>query len=794
MTKLRYSISAYVTVLFCFILNAFAAEYKYSGERVLLFVDVKGGKNFDIRLKTEAESSSVIIGPIDYKRYTYKCSEEGAKLAFDIFGVGELSAPEAVNKISNAPISTITLKGIRAIFGRSMHIDFALSGGWQASLVEHTRSSIIITFKKYEISYPRAFAAKLPHSTKIGIQTVALLHPIIQEEIAPSKMTPIPDYHIAYTLNAIKLLADSPLADITGVDVKVRERQTILIVETKGTLSSNRMGFINGTIFSIDFANVKTSLPNKISLNRGIIRDVTFKPQKDGTMEMLVELIQRVSYNVNYQQAQLKIAFDSPTLEQLVELSFDGEDIRTVMFMLSKQYNVNIVVGDDITGQVTIHTTQVPLKYALRQILQAKGYKYVEEEGGFLRIVKDFAEPTEPKKPVEKVQRKIIWLTHATATEMAANIQTILSPSGNLVADKRTNSLVIIDTPENLAEIEGIVAELDVAVTTTGWRDTETTPRTQEIPATEQQDIMPNLKKEIFELNYISPSKASLLLEVILSKYGSISIVDTGTEGESGGKLAASIIMGGFILVRDIPEVISNVREMIAKIDKPIPQVEIQAYIVEGTMAVEDNIGIDWRIIDDKKEMRSTLPFSGEFPTFSLRVGNLSTDDFALVLKVLSSKTDTKVLSSPKIMTVNDRPAVFQSGDEIPYTAVVVSQNVESVATSFKKTGIILQVSTHVKSDDMISLTILSEVSDISGFTPTGQPRISKREAATQVLVKNGDTAVIGGLVMERSDVTVSKVPILGDIPLLGQIFSTTNKKNIKSEVTIFITPKIVRQ
>jgi len=792
-------------MLLSFILNAFAAEYEYSGEQILLFADVKGGKNFDIKLKREAENSSVIISPIHYKRYTYKCSEGGKKLAFDIFGVGELSAPEAVNNTSSAPISTITLKGTRAILGRSIHIDIALSDGWQASLIEHTRSSIIITFnntKKYAISHPRAFAAKLgklPNSTKIGLQTVSLLHPIIQEEIAPGKMIPIPtpNYHIAYTPDATKSPADRPLADITGVDVEVRERQTILNIETKGALSSNQMGFITNTTFSINFANATTSLPNKISLNRGIIREVTFKPQKNGVMEMLVELTQRVSYNVNYQQAQLKITFESPPLEQLVELSFDEEDIRTVLLMLSKQYNVNIVAGDDVTGNVTIHTALVPLKYALRQILQAVNYTYVEEEGGFLRIVrgKDFVEPTErQKKTEEEVQRKIIWLTHANATAMATNIQKILTTSGNLVADERTNSLVIIDTPENLAEIEAIVAELDVMVTVTEAQDTKRVTRTQQTPVAEPQSIMPELKKKIFELNYISPGEASLLLETFLSEHGEIRAVETKKEDKGGGKLAASVAMGGFILVTDTAEVISNVEEMIAQIDQPVPQVEIQAYIVEGTIAIEENLGLDWRMIDDKREINLNLPFTGEFPALSLQVGNLSADDFASVLKVLSSKTDTKVLSNPKIMTVNNRPAIFQSGDEIPYTAVVVSQNVESVATNFKKTGIILEVSTSVKGDDIVSLTVLSEVSDISGFTPTGQPRISKREASTQVLVKDGDTAVIGGLVMERFDKAVSKVPILGDIPLLGRIFSTTNKKNIKSEITIFITPKIVRQ
>jgi len=176
-----------------------------------------------------------------------------------------------------------------------------------------------------------------------------------------------------------------------------------------------------------------------------------------------------------------------------------------------------------------------------------------------------------------------------------------------------------------------------------------------------------------------------------------------------------------------------------------------------------------------------------------LRVGNLSARDFAGVLQMLSSRTDTRILSNPKIMTVGGRPAVFQSGDQIPYTEVVVSQNVESVATGFKDTGIILEVSARVKRDNMVSLTLLAEVSDVSGFTPTGQPRITGRTASTQILVVDGDTAVLGGLVMNRSDETVSRVPLLGDSPLLGQLFRTKSTSQVKSEVTVFITPRIVR-
>ena len=111
--------------------------------------------------------------------------------------------------------------------------------------------------------------------------------------------------------------------------------------------------------------------------------------------------------------------------------------------------------------------------------------------------------------------------------------------------------------------------------------------------------------------------------------------------------------------------------------------------------------------------------------------------------------------------------------------------------TVFEDVGIVLAVTPQVKTNDLISLLLSTSVSSEAGFTPSGQPRISTRTTQSQVLVKSGDTVAIAGLISEKANTAISKVPILGDIPLIGRIFSTKRDVKQRSEVTIFITPEI---
>ena len=635
----------------------------------------------------------------------------------------------------------------------------------------------------------------------------------------------------------------SMIIDITA---EVLPKETILNIDIEGEIELRQTTYVTHSIepdlgdntkrvteslqpiFSLKLASTSAShlfqegeggISRKININQGIIHNVVLNISEgaEKNTEILVHLTEKVQYSVSNtdvrQLRRLVVKFENPPLEQLVSLSFDKEELSTVMLMLSQQYGANIVAGSDLSGTVSVHATNVPLKEALNQILQAEGYTYVQEPGGFLSVLKseEVNETTAEKadsQPGKMVIRRVIELKYALATELVESLQKVIGTEGSIVAEKRTNALIVTDTKDSLLELERIIAQLDKE---SSFANADDNPNKDD--NSDAKGEAANLKKRIIHLSYISPDEASAYIQPLLSANGELTIIASPGKSDKGAStnissasqgagaggtdaLSPSVALGGTIMVADTEEHLREIQEVIEQIDVPVPQVEIQAYIVEGTITNQDNLGIDWRMAlnEGVSELSATLPFGGDFPALNLQVGNLSADDFIGVLKILSARTDTKVLSSPKIMTIGNRPATFTSGDQIPYTELSITQDADTIATtSFKDTGIILNVIANVKRDSRVSLTIDTEVSDVTGFTPSGQPRISQRKATTQILVKDNDTAVIGGLIMERSDETVSKVPILGDIPLLGRLFRTTNKKNIKSEVTVFITPRIVK-
>ncbi|MFQ5772844.1 MAG: type II secretion system protein GspD, partial [bacterium] len=177
------------------------------------------------------------------------------------------------------------------------------------------------------------------------------------------------------------------------------------------------------------------------------------------------------------------------------------------------------------------------------------------------------------------------------------------------------------------------------------------------------------------------------------------------------------------------------------------------------------------------------------------RYGNLPAKEFIAVLNALATRSDTRILSCPRITVLENNRAKFHSGDQIGFsqTTTNIQEGTRTVKTVFKDVGIELTASTQVKSDDIISLLVEVRVSDLGEVTPTGEPTISDRSVQTQLLVHDGDTAIIGGLTSDRTVEILKKVPVLGNIPLLGRLFSYNMRAKKKTEITLFITPRIVK-
>jgi type II secretory pathway component GspD/PulD (secretin) len=196
----------------------------------------------------------------------------------------------------------------------------------------------------------------------------------------------------------------------------------------------------------------------------------------------------------------------------------------------------------------------------------------------------------------------------------------------------------------------------------------------------------------------------------------------------------------------------------------------------------------------DKKTKLSADALSTE-GTLRLSYGNLPAKEFTAVLTALSTKSDTKLLSCPRITVLENNQAKFHSGDQIGFSQITtnIQEGTRTIETVFRDVGIELTVSPQVKSDNLISLVVDVGVRDLGEATPTGEPTISDRSAQTQLLVRDGDTAVIGGLTSDRIVETIKKVPLLGNIPLLGRLFSHKKDTKKKTEMTLFITPRIVK-
>ena len=267
------------------------------------------------------------------------------------------------------------------------------------------------------------------------------------------------------------------------------------------------------------------------------------------------------------------------------------------------------------------------------------------------------------------------------------------------------------------------------------------------------------------------------------------------------------------LIITDTKEKIGKAREIISRIDKVTPQVIIEARIVEANDDFSRKVGVTWSA-QSEDVYRSDLggnysynsvintPFIGggtaeggaETPsTFNFsfeRLPSMGTP-FLLDATLRAMETDQvlKIISTPKIVTLDNKEATITQGIEWPY------QNVEDeeVETEFKEINLTLGVIPHITPDNRISLEIDLQKDDIREITASGEPALSTNEAQTELLIDNGQTIVIGGIVKRTENNAEAGVPILKDIPGIGWLFSSSQKEISKRELLIFMTPNIVQ-
>ena len=247
------------------------------------------------------------------------------------------------------------------------------------------------------------------------------------------------------------------------------------------------------------------------------------------------------------------------------------------------------------------------------------------------------------------------------------------------------------------------------------------------------------------------------------------------------------------IWVTGSPERIEQVKQQIALIDVPVDSVILETQFVELTEQGAKDLGIDLnnangQIFVGTIETGRTLPF-GVDPNDTLKSGVLQAAIYAQV-----QKGEGRIVSRPRIAAQSGSTAKIITGDALPILTAITLSGVNGVSqqVQYVNVGVTLQIAPRVSTDGFVTSQIYGVVSSVTGFQQ-GYPTISQREAETSASVRDGETFVIGGLTQENSISTKSKVPILGDIPLAGNLFRLNRSTKTKTELYIVITPHIVR-
>jgi type IV pilus assembly protein PilQ len=330
----------------------------------------------------------------------------------------------------------------------------------------------------------------------------------------------------------------------------------------------------------------------------------------------------------------------------------------------------------------------------------------------------------------------------------------------------RTQALGMVDNGSNI-----VVSNLETL------RKEELERRTAERA---QEELLP-LYTRIIPVSYANAEEMSKAVEKTLTKRGHIE-VDKRTNA---------------LLVTDIDDRLSQAESMIRSLDTRTPQVEIVARLVDVDRSASRSLGIDWNIsnldIGDAgaHEGVSVTPGQVPSPAGTVKFGTVKGfGSIEATLTALETQNKANIISNPRITTVNNREASVVVGQQIP---LIVQDFAGNAVTQLTTIGIKLSVTPHINVGNKITMDVHPEVSDLSSqATVQGGIIINTTMADTRVMVNDGETAVIGGLIRSNESDTYRGVPILMDLPLLGNLFKSSTKVKQKRELLIFLTPKIL--
>lgn len=538
-----------------------------------------------------------------------------------------------------------------------------------------------------------------------------------------------------------------------GIAVDVRQEGNQIVADfQRATLARGQERRLDVT----DFATPVTTVE---ALNRGDGARLTIKPNPP--FEYLayqandLYVIEVRPPQKSKEEEDKEAQFDPSKKKyagDLLSLNFQDIEVRAILQILADFTGMNIVVSDSVKGNLTLRLQNVPWDQALDIILRTKGLT-MRQNGNVI-----FIAPTEEVAAREKLdlesrktvqeliplRTEIIQVNYGKAKDMAELLKRkaasdkgtiesgILSPRGDVSVDERTNSLIVKDVPDKIVEVRELVTKLDVPT------------------------------KQVMIDSRIVIASDDFARDIGV-RFG---VSGVGVDGNNVGAVSGSLAGTNTI--------IGSAAENLITTGQPFP------VTIPG---LAERVGVNF-------------PASGALGgnPARLALSILGADYLVdLELSALQQEGKGEVLSNPRVVTADLKKAKIVQGQEIPYSTV--SDN--GTETQFKEALLELEVTPQITPDDRVrmDLKVTKNARGIDvpqaggGFVPS----IDKREVETQVLVNNGETVVLGGVFEQNKIKGNQKVPLLGDIPLLGYLFQSNTNSTVKRELLIFVTPQILK-
>ncbi|HEX3854605.1 MAG TPA: type IV pilus secretin PilQ, partial [Polyangiaceae bacterium] len=400
---------------------------------------------------------------------------------------------------------------------------------------------------------------------------------------------------------------------------------------------------------------------------------------------------------------------------------------------------VNIVTADNVSGTITIRMRNVPWDQALDVVLQAKGLGVVQR-ANMLRVapLADLEKERElqiarrqQEVKLAPLETRLIPVSYAQASEIQERARPLLSERGSIAVDERTNVMIVRDLAGNLNQIEELTRSLDTQ-----------TPQV------------------LVEARIVEAT--SRYIRDVGIQWGGDTTFSAATGNPTGLAFPNSVGIAGGASDGNTPT--AGLSPFTRTVANPNFAVNLPAAVGTGAGGA---LGLTFGSIDN-------------------------TINLAVRLSAAESSGLLRILSSPRILTLDNREARISQGTLIPFSQV----SAQGVQTTFQEAKLQLLVKPHVTADGSVSMhvKINRDEPDFNQTSARGDPTILKREAETDLLVMDGHTAVIGGIFTRNTGRNLDQVPFFGDIPLLGLLFQRRRASDTRGELVIFLTPRIVNR